>query len=85
MKEIDEIYNGPRRHKPIETESFGTDTDEAFRFGRVLYGEGRSRGYVTACGRNKSKAWLAALRKGYAYAKKRDGEPLRVGARRVQH
>lgn len=70
----DEIYNGPRHHEPLKTGTLGeigSDTDSAFALGRELYKEGRPPSYLTARGKNKTKAWLAALRKGYAWQKAR--------------
>ena len=70
----DEIYNGPRRQAPVQTgiaDSPGTSTDAAFALGRELYKEGRSPGCLTSRAKGKTKAWLAALRKGYAWQKSR--------------
>jgi hypothetical protein len=70
----DEIYNGPRRNEPLATGTLGDvgyDTDSAFALGRELYKQGRPPSYLTARGKNKTKAWLAALRKGYAWQQAR--------------
>lgn len=70
----DEIHNGPRHHEPIKTVTLGeigSDTDAAFALGRKLYKEGHQPSYITARGKKKPKAWLAALRKGYAWQKGR--------------
>ncbi len=70
MTERDEIYNGPRYHKPLQAGGdcgVGSDTESAFARGRELFRLGRSYGSLTA----RNKTLLDALRKGYNWQKKR--------------
>ncbi len=74
MRHHEEIYNGPRYHKPLEVRGdcgAGSDTESAFARGREMFKAGRSYASLTA----RNKTLLDALRKGYHWQKKRSKTP----------
>ena len=71
---LDEVYNGKSHTGNLSALDIGSDLDQAFAEGRELYKQGKPYSYLTLRGKKKSKEWLASIRNGYAWQKKRGGK-----------